>query len=172
MIGDVAEFAPVRRKDPINTIASSLPLLARLSARLLRTIEDRPVVELDNQLAWMDSALLRGRYLMEFVLNRGGDVVRASDYLPKWKVPDKKLRKRLEAHHRQVTKRVMHLRREPDVPEGLSSGMPLDVLDAFKLFCDDLPHGHPVRDVLGEAIKSTQELLDDPVKAASGSWPR
>jgi hypothetical protein len=101
-------------------------------------------------MALQDSVWIRGRSLIQFVLNKGRpDVVMAQDYLPGWELTGP-LRTPLEFFYVQSGQIVAHILRDPGTEAGLYTGMPGLVVQAFGNLLEDAPDGHVLHAALDE----------------------
>jgi len=144
---------------PLVAIASALPLVAYGCILLLRTPMKRPANEMVARNALADLCWLRGRWLVEFLLDRT-EPVGASDYVAGWKIADRQLHPRLERHLEQTSDLVAHLLVAPAIDRRLAETMPADLVAGFRQFIADAPG--PVDELLSEAVEVSERLLAQP----------
>jgi hypothetical protein len=148
-------------ENPLVAISSALPLVAYGCILLLRTPSKRPSNEMVARNALADLCWLRGRWLLQFLLDRTGGVG-ASDYVEGWQLADRDLQQRMERYLAQTDDIVSHLLVAPAIDRRLAETMPDDLVAGFRQFVADAPKESPVAEFLAEPIKTSARLLAQP----------
>jgi hypothetical protein len=148
-------------ENPLVAIGSALPLVAYGCILLLRTPMKRPANEVVARNALADLCWVRGRWLLEFLLDRS-DGAGAGDYVEGWKVADRPARQRMERDLDQTSDVVSHLLVAPAIDRRLAETMPDDLVAGFRQFMAEAPDGSPVRELLSEAVEVAARLLAQP----------
>ena len=148
-------------ENPLVAISSALPLVAYGCILLLRTPMKRPSNEMVTRNALADLCWVRGRWLLQFLLDRT-DGLGAADYVDGWELADDQLRQRMERDLDQTSDVVSHLLVAPAIDRRLAETMPDDLVVGFRQFMAEAPDDSPVREHLAEPIAVSARLLAQP----------
>lgn len=139
---------------------------------------DPPMPDVYISIALLQATWIRGRHLIEFLLNLGGNTIRGRDLLESWS-PDETLPAdllaRLVDYRTHTSKHVMHLLHAPPGDGGYRAAMVTDVFEAFRLFLGELeeadsPHATPLRQQLEWIEKKKALPLVEVMRLPGGPW--
>ena len=116
-------------------IAHRVQRLGDMYARIGAVNELGVLVDVATLQAWLMTAWLDARVIIEFLTNHKGGrsakylPLRVAAFVPRWAV-ERELRDRLNEHRVNATHHVAHHFEQSDVADGFPDRMALDVLDA------------------------------------------
>lgn len=121
-------------------------------------------MSLVTQIAWLKSAWIDARAVIEFFIDTKTDKVRLALFVDDWSL-GRPLRPRLRAHRDVISKHLAHMFIEPRVPGGFDVSMPNDIVEASEAMLNEMErrpeYSHWVPLVRGPIFRARQ-LLDEP----------